>query len=277
MAKGKVKKIIISVLVGLLVLILVLALVFKLFGNQIMRTGIVAGAQKALQVPVRLDSIDLKLLAAEADLKNLEIDNPEGYEHPTFLKMGGAYMDLNVTSLLSDTIEITTFKLDDLSLVIEQKGMTSNLKEILNNLPKKEAEEPEEKAGGKNVRINVLEINNIEVKADLLPVPGRATTVTLKVKPIRMENIGTGEKVNVAALTSKIIMAITAGVAEQGKDLLPTDMIGSLSKNLTEQGQKLFESGQEATGDVVEGIQDVGKEATDAIKGIGDIFKKKEE
>lgn len=274
MVKGKVKTIIVALLVGLLVLILVAVVLFKLFGNQMIKKGVVAGSEKALQVGVRLDSVDLKLLAGEATLANMEIDNPEGYQHPTFLKMGSAYMDLNVQSLMSDTVEMTTLRLDDIHLVIEQKGLTNNLKEILNNLPKAE---PAEKEKGKDFRINVLEINNIEVKAKLLPIPGRADTVTLRVKPIRLENIGTNEKINAPELTAKILKAIAAGIAEQGKDLLPIDMIGSVTEELGKKGQELLEAGQQAGQGLLEGTKDVGKEATDAIKGIGDLFQKKEE
>jgi hypothetical protein len=203
----------------------------------------------------------------------MEIDNPEGYKHPTFMKLGRAYVDLNVPSIMSDTIEMDTIQLDDIHLVIEQKGTTNNLKQILNNLPKSEdtvseakPETDEEAAGKKNLRIKVLEINNIEVKAKLLPVPGRADTVTLRLKPIRLENLGTKEKINSADLTAKILKAIAKGIAEQGGEVLPTDMINSIGDELSKHGEALLK-----------GTQDLGKSATDAVKGIGDLFKKKEE
>ena len=265
------KKVIVRILIGLLVLLLVVALIFKLYGNQLLRTAIVAGAQKALQVDVRLESIDVRVVGGKVDLKNMEIGNPEGYNHPTFLKMGRAYMDLDVLSLMSDTIEMEKVQLDEMHLVIEQKGKTNNLKEILNNLPKSEPTEPEsepeptEEGAGKNVRIKVLEINNIEVKAKLIPIPGQADTVTLRIKPIRLENLGTDEKIDFAGLTAKILKAISKGIAEQGAGVLPTDMIGSIGDELGKQGEALLK-----------GTKDIGKSGTDAIGGIGDLFKKKE-
>ena len=271
MAKRKIKKIIIGILVGLLVLILAVVLIFKLYGNQLLRTAIVTGAQKALQVDVRLESIDVKVVAGKVDLKNMEIDNPEGYNHPTFLKLGHAYMDLDVPSLMSDTIEMDMVQLENINLVIEQKGKTNNLKEILSNLPKSESTEPEpepepaKEGAAKNFRIKGLEINNIEVKAKLLPVPGRADTVTLKIKPIRLEDLGTDEKIDAAGLTAKILKAISKGIAEQGTDVLPTEMIGSIGDELGKQG-----------GALLEGSKDIGKSATDAIGGLGGLFKKKE-
>ncbi|MHC4988877.1 MAG: AsmA family protein, partial [Planctomycetota bacterium] len=135
MAKGKVKKIIVGILVVLLVLIVACALVFKLYGDQLIRTGVIAGAQKALQVDVRLEGVGLKLLAGEASLENLEIDNPKGYKNPMFLKLGHAYVDLDVPTLMSDTVEIETIQLEGINLVIEQKDLTTNnLNDILNNL-----------------------------------------------------------------------------------------------------------------------------------------------
>lgn len=281
MAKGKTKKIVTVIVVALLILIVACALVFKIYGDQLIRKGVIAGAQNALQVDVRLEGVGLKLLAGEASLNNLEIDNPEGYNNPTFLKLGHAYVDLGVSTLLSDTVEIETVQLEDINLVIEQKGMTNNLKDILNNLPETEPSEPETKpakeGAGKNLRIKVLEIKNVQVEAKLLPIPGRADQVKLPPINIRLENIGTAEKVDMAGLIKKIITEISKGIADKGKDLLPTDMLNSLGDELKKQGVQLLQTGQEAGQQLLEGTKDIGKGATDAIKGIGDIFKKKEE
>ena len=84
-------------------------------------------------------------------------------------------------------------------------------------------------------------------------------------KPIRLENLGTKEKLDAADLTAKILKAISKGIAEQGADILPTDMIGSIGDELGKQG-----------GALLKGTQDLGKGAADAVKGIGDLFKKKE-
>jgi hypothetical protein len=256
MAKGKAKRIVVSILVVLLTLILAAVLLFKLYGDQLLKSIIIAGSEKALQVGVRLDSVDLKVIAGKVDLKKMEIDNPEGYQHPTFLKLEHAYMDLDVLSLTSDTIEMDMMQLENINLVMEQKGTTNNLKEILNNLPKSEPAEPKpekkaesaEEKEGKNFRIKVLEINNIEVKAKLMPTPGRADTVTLRLKPIRLENLGTEEKIDAAGLTAKILKAISKGVAEQGADVLPTDMTGSIGDELGKQGEALLKGSQDIGG-----------------------------
>ena len=270
MTQERMKKIIVRILIGILGLLLVVALIFKLYGNRLVRTGIIFGTQKALQVDVRLESIDLRVAGGKVDLKNMEIDNPEGYNHPTFMKMGRAYMDLDVLSLMSETVEIEKVQLDEMHLLIEQKGKTNNLKEILNHLPQSESTEaepePAEEGTGKNVQIKVLEINTVEVKAKLLPIAGQADTVTLMIKPIRLENLGTDEKIDMAGVTAKVLKAISKGIAEQGADVLPTDMIGSISGELGKQGKALLK-----------GTQDIGNSTTDSVKDFGGLFKMKDE
>ena len=271
MKKGKVKKIIRYTAIGILAVILVASLLFSLFGDKLIRVAIETGARKALQVDVRLEKISTSLLRGKVDLVNFEIDNPQGYQHESFMKVEHVFVNLNTPSLLSDTIEMDMIQLENINLVIEQKGTTNNLKEILSNLPKSDPTEPKpepeptEEGAGKNFRIKVLEINNIEVKAKLLPIPGRADTVTLKIKPICLENLGTDEKIDAAGLTAKILKAISKGIAEQGADILPTEMIGSIGDELSKQGEALLK-----------GTENIGKSATDAIKGLGGLFKKKE-
>lgn len=260
MKKGKAKKVVAFIAIGLLAIIVIATVLFTLFGDKLIRTAIITGGKKALQVEVRLEDISLSLLRGKVELDNFEIDNPEGYQHESFMKVGHVFIDLSTTSLLSDTIEMKMIQLENVNLVIEQKEGSNNLKEILDNLPKSEStkpkpdpeSEPAEEGAGKNFRIKVLEINNIEVKAKLFSTPGRADTVTLTLKPIRLENLGTEEKIDAAALTAEILKAISIEVTKQGTNVLPEDLLDSVKDEL-------------------------GETATDAVlKGLGDLFKKKE-
>lgn len=259
MKKGKAKKVVIFIAIGLLAIIVVAAVLFTLFGDKLIRTAIETGGKKALQVDVRLEDISLSLLQGKVELTNLEIENPQGYEHSSFMKIGYGHVNLNTGSLMSDTVEMEKIQFDDVKLVIEQKDGTTNLEEILDNLPKSESteskpeKEPKKEGQSKSFRIKVLEINNIEVKAKLFSTPGRADTITLKLKPIRLENLGTDEKVDAAALSAEILKAISIEITKQGTNVLPKEMLDSVKDELS-------------------------KTATDAaLKGLGDLFKKKED
>lgn len=282
MAKGKVKKIVSGIFILLVIVIIATVVLFQIFGDNAIRAGIEIGAEKAMKVDVRLEDISTALLRGKVELTGLEIDNPEGYDAPTFMELGHAYMSLDTGTLLDDTIVMDEIKLENITVVIEQKGLTTNnLKEILSNLPKADKTETpdpqpkEEEKAGKNIRINSLEISGVTVKANLLPVAGRADEITLKLNPILLENIGTDEKVDAADVTAKIIKAIAGGIAEQGKDLLPLDLLNSVSDELLKQGGELLKAGEEAGKELLKTGEDIGKEATGLLKGI--LGGKKEE
>jgi hypothetical protein len=266
---------ILAIVIVTLIVLLIIAL--TVFGNQTLKIGIETGAAAALKVGVSLDSAKLSLLGGSVELYGLNVQNPPGYQHPEFLNLKKAAIDLKISSLLSNTIEIEKIQFDEIQVTLEQKGVTTNnLQEILSALPKTDetAPKPDDKSAGKQLLIKELTINGVQVKVKLLPIPGKADTVTLRLSPIVMKDLGSDKPINVAELTAKILRAIADGIAEQGKDLLPLDMVGSIGKGVAEQGKKVLDTAGQAGKGVMEGVGNVGKGATDALKGI---FQKKEE
>jgi hypothetical protein len=281
MKKKTVKKILSITGIVLLTIIALIFVLFTVFGNQAIKVGIETGATMALKVGVSVEDVNLSILRGTFQLTGLKIENPEGYQNPEFLTLGKAMAALKTSSLFSDTIEIEKIQLDDVKLTIEQKGLTTNnLQEILKSLPKSEEKAAKPDAGpkmeekaGKKMLIRELVINGVEVKVKLLPIPGKTDTIPLRLNPIVLKNLGSDKPINTAELTAKILQAIAGGVAEQGKDLLPTDMINSIGSGLAKGGQEILKVGTEATGEILKGAENVGKGATDVIKGI---FQKKE-
>jgi len=271
---------ILSVLGIAVITVIVFAFVlFSIFGNRALKIGIETGATAALKVGVSLQDVNLSLWGGTLELAGLKVENPAGYQHPEFLTIAKAAVALRVGSLLSHTVEIRKIQFDDIQLTLEQKNLTTNnLQEILNSLPKseKEASKVEEKSqaqSGKKLHIQELTINGVQVKVKLLPIPGGADTITLRLNPIVMKDLGSDKPIDTAQLSVKILKAIAGGITEQGKDLLPTDIINSLGSGLAEQGKKVLETAGQAGEGILKGAGDVGKGATDALKGI---FPKKE-
>ncbi len=151
----------------------------------------------------------------------------------TLLELGDGVVNLDIGSLMSNTIKIQLVKLDNTKLTIEQKGLTNNLNEILNKLPKEEKQAtPKTEKPGKNLTVNKLEITNTNVRVKLLPIPGKSDTVSLKLDPIVMENLGTDKKLSVASLVAKVMGALATGVAKQGAGVLPDDMVKGIGSTL---------------------------------------------
>jgi hypothetical protein len=172
---------------------------------------------------------------------------------------------------------VKELKLDGMDLVIEQKALSNNLQEVVGSIGSKEKKRAEDKEAaepsGKNLQIGELEISNIRVKVKLLPVPGKPGTVTLNLAPIKMSNLGTESKLSTGILASKIMLAIAAGVAEQGVGVLPKEMVSTmksalgktldLGKTAAEKGGKLIEEGKDAGKGIIEGFKGLLKPKTE--------------
>ncbi len=272
------KKVLIKILVAVVVLVIVVAVMVHLLGDRALKVGIETAATKVLNVGVTVGDVSLSLLKGTLDLNNLLISNPAGYEHPNLLELDNAHVDVGVTSLLGDTVIIEEVKLDGVTVVIEQKGLSNNLNVVLASLPAgggQEAKPEEEAAAGKELQIANLEITHVKVKVKLLPIPGRVDTVELNLAPIKMTNLGSGEKMDTAKLTGIILSAIAKGVADEGAGVLPTELVGPITSTLTEQGAVFVETGQkvlEGSTELGKGVldtgTDVGETAVDALKGI---------
>jgi hypothetical protein len=258
-----VKKILTWVGLSILVILLVLIIGFNIFGAGMIKTVVEKAASSTLGVPVTIKNISLALLRGKVEIQGLVVNNPPGYANPTLFELGDGVVNLDIGSLMSDTIKIDLIKLDNTKLTIEQKGLTNNLKEILDKLPKggqKEPAQPKTEKPGKNLVITKLEITGTNVQAKLLPVPGKSDTVSLKLDPIIMENLGTNSKLSVASLVEKVMSALATGVAKQAGGLLPDDMVKGIGSSL----DKTAELGKDA----LKSTTEAGKSTVEGIKGI---------
>jgi hypothetical protein len=266
-----VKKLIETIILVVIILVALLLLGFELFGEHIIKTGIEAAGTKALKVGVTIDDLDLSIYKGQVRMRGLAVDNPAGYEQKYLLKLGTGEVKTRMKSLMSDTVQIESILLDEISLSIEQKGLSNNLQDILKSLPKAEPGEPKEEAEkkpGKNLVVKNLKITNTTVKVKLLPVqilPDGTDTVTLKLDPIEMKNLGSEDKMTTAKLASKVMVAIAQGVAKQGTGILPEDLLGSMRETLGNLGdltdtfrkeaQEMLEKGQESGKGLIEGVK----------------------
>jgi hypothetical protein len=252
------KKILAYVVVSIAVILLVLIVGFSLYGAHLIKPAVEKTASSTLGVPVTIESIGLSILRGKVEIKGLVVKNPPGYANKTLLELGDGVVNLDIGSLMSDTIKIQLVKLDDTKLTIEQKGLTNNLNEILAKLPKEAT--PKTEKPGKKLIVNKLEITNTNVRVKLLPIPGKSDTVSLKLDPIVMENLGTDKKLSVASLVAKVMGALAVGIAKQGAGVLPDDMvkgIGSAFGKTAELGKGAINTTTEAGKNVVEGVKGI--------------------
>ncbi len=262
-------RIILSILSSFFLLVVIALVVLCIFADKAVKTAIEVAGTKALNVGVTLSRADLKALRGQIAFNDLCIRNPAGYQHPQLLALKNAFIQIDVRSLLSDTITIQRFNLDDILLVMEQKGITNNLQEIIDSIKKDSGELPSD---GKTLLIEELNVSNIIVKTKILPVPGKVDTITLKLSPIKMTNLGSDSKLDIATLSRKILLAIAGGIVEQGSEL-PQELVGTLGMALgttARIGKQLIEDAGPAGASIIKGTEQIGKELGKGLKGLLD-------
>jgi len=252
-------------IVTVLILIVILIVVVNLYGDLGVKWGIETAGKKTLNVGVKVEKARLGILSGTLGMENLVIDNPKEYQNPHLLELDSGKIQVNIGSLLSDVVKIKEIKLDGVNVTLEQKDVRgNNIQDILKNIPAAQTQ-----PSGKKLHIEILEISNINVKVKLLPIPGRADTLTLPLDNITMTNLGEDNKLDTAQLVSKILVAITTGIAKEGAGVLPDDVIGPLNTSL-KQLEQLSQS-------LLKGSDDFGNEVKDIAEGIKDLIKPKKE
>ena len=291
----KKKKFRILRLVFLVIAFLLISVIFApgLFADRAIKMAIQSAGTKALTVKVNLDKVALSILQGRISLYNLQVDNPEGYQHEKLLELKKAEVKIATRSLLNEVVEIENIKLDGTKVVFEQRGISgNNLQDIIKRIQPKQRES---ESAGKKLHIKKLEITNTEVQVKLLPVPGKIDTIPLKLSKIELTNLGSDNKLDMVELTREILLAIAGGIAQQGTGIIPDEMLnsfvselqkfGTLSGVILDSGKKILDSGTDAgkgiknIGEnlgkgVLENIDDAGKGVTEGLKNI---LKPKEE
>lgn len=262
-----------------LIIILITPVLISVFGDKALKAGIETAGSKMLKVDVTLEDVSLSILSGSVELGNLIIANPEGYENKNLLEAGNIKVNIGLTSLMSDTIKIDDMIFDNITVVIEQKGFTNNLQEILDSLPKadKDAEKTDDAdKTEKNLLIKNLEMNNITVKVKIIPLPGKMNTIPINLAPIKMTDLGTDNKMSFATLTAKMLAAIALGIAEQGVGIIPDEILEPMKNIIGTSSEVILKTGEEAIKGAGK-ILDVGKEAgKDISEGLRGLFKKKD-
>lgn len=270
-------------LTALVVVIVIAVIAVGLFANHALKVAVESAGTKALNVGVGVDDVDLSVLNGKIGLQNLTISNPPGYQHDKLLELNRAVIMLDAKSLLDETVNITEITLDGANVVLEQRGISgNNLQDIIEKLPEEEDSEP----AGKKLHIDTLEITNAEVNVKLLPVPGKIDTLSFKLAPITLTDLGGDKGYDSVALSRTVLLAIAGKIAEQGAGVLPDEMLGSLASELGKLGAlpaALLQESLKALGTgadlgtgagkgigegVIKGAEDIGKGISEGMKAL---------
>lgn len=259
-------------LILILVLLVLVALVgIYLYIDTIAKTAIEKGGTYALGVETTVENVSVGITSGKFGIDNLNVANPEGYELQQFFTLGKGELEMSITALMSDKIEVPRFALSDIRVSLERKNGKANYDVIMENLAKLESKEdktPEatDDGEGKRFIVNEVDIKNVSIHVDMLPELGPITRVDLDIPSIKLKNVGSDSDkgVLISELANILLKAILQAAAESGK--LPLDMLNDLQGKLAKLGD-LKGLGMEVTGEIT---SKVTEEINKVTKDIGD-------
>jgi len=219
------RNVIVSVFSTVALLLIAAAVTIDLVADRAMKTAIEQAATQRLGVEVQIERLDLAMTRGKLVVRNLVVRNPAGYGDPVLLQLPRAKIYFEPGSLLGDVVQIRRIKLEGPQLLIEQKGPTNNLRQIVGAV----TEDMRQGQAGKRLCVERLEIYDTVVQVRASAEPGEVDTVSLRLTPIQLTNLGGEWELDTAVLTGRVMLAIARSLAQEGAGELPEQVVTSLS------------------------------------------------
>jgi hypothetical protein len=233
------------VVAGLVIVVLLVTVVFKNL-DEIIRQAIENTGSEVTQTSVSLDRVAFTLQDGRGELHGLSIANPPGYKTGSAFQMDQVALQVDPASLAGDVIIVREILVDGAQLVAEQKALTTNLKELLENIEKSSGgEKPAEPAPageGADVRLMVEKFSFINSSASV--VTQQWGEKSLSVPDIVMKDIGDKEtgltpeqlaSTMTRTLMSRAEKAVTDYLETLAKDAAKKELDKQIDKNLSEE------------------------------------------
>ena len=174
----KLLKFLLWTIVGILALVLVLVLTIPLWLGPTVATVATKVTPEFTGTPFVLEGASINPYTGKYGITKLMLGNPEGYPVPTAFSVSSVTVDVEMSSLFSDTIHIREISIVDAYASYVSKDDTNNFEWIMAHVdeklgPKEETKEKEEKekdkGEGKKVVIDKLTISGTRLKLKVLP------------------------------------------------------------------------------------------------------------
>lgn len=265
-----------KILLGLLALFFVGLGGIWLYTNEIVGTAIERGATYALGVDTRVGFVRLRLLNGDFAMSGLRIDNPPGFDEPSFLELDSARIHVDLGTARSEVVHIPEFTLQGVDVALEREGRNTNYGVIMANLGRFESKgaklPPDAPATGqKRFIVDRVLIRDVAARVEWSELASDATGMRVEIPQIELTGIGADNArgVVMSELTGIILKAVLGSIARYGTDL-PGAVLSGLNSGL---GGLTRVPGVVVSGAgkaVVDHVADaVGGEVGDAVRGVG--------
>ena len=265
----------------------VLVLYFTI--NSIAASEISSAASSALGVKTSVGAVRISLFEGRTEITDLDIANPTDYSGE-FLTLGKGILGLNLSSLMSDRVEVKEFTLRDINLSLIQRTNGSNVGTIIDNASKgsgdSQEDAPVDDAGDdRKFIIDKVEIDNVQVAISVEPLTSERAPTKVTIDQIVVRDIGRKEHgVTIDEVTTILVRSILSSAIKAAPEQIPSIMLSTIEGGLSSLTHLDFGNVQIDLGtglkNLIGNIKDVGSKGGSGIenavegigKGIGDLI-----
>lgn len=244
---GRFRRILKRILVGIGIFLLVVILALLFIRDLIIEHAVEQIGSWAVGTKIEIGYIDTSLFKGKLHLKDLTVDNPQGFHHPHAFELGEIRVALNIKSLFTKKIEVKDIYVSGVNVDYELQLGKSNLGEIQRNLerlePKKDAsadaKSKKDDAEQPQVVIRQLLVENCSLSFSNATL---GTTMKLPLPGLDMQDVGDGKPIGetVNDLFGLIFTSITKAVSGVGGVI--TDAAAGVGGAISEGAKSVTES-----------------------------------
>ena len=268
----KALKILAWILLGILALVLVLVLAIPLWLGPTVASVANKIAPEYTGTSFKLEKVGINPYSGKYRLGPLVLGNPEGYPVPVAFAVSNILVDVEMSSLFTDTIHIREITIENPYASYVSANGTNNFEWIAAHAqekigPKEEEEEEEEEGPKKKVIIDVLTISGTHVKYSVMP---EMPIPTITIKDIGKEKGGASWEEAGKAIMENIMKA-GSSLGEGITSALggATELISGATTNALEGASKALDG---ATGLISGATTNVLGGAKKALGNIGGLL-----
>lgn len=179
-----------KLLIGLLVVVLLIgAGMFYLVSNldSIVKRGIESAGTEAVGTNVRVDTVAIDLTTGSATLTGFSIANPEGFSNQDMVRFDELSVAIDLGSLRSDVIRITSIRSVNPYVLYELQGTQSNIDVVRARFPAQEPAPDSQPGTQPVIGIDAVTINGIQgtLQSNLLSTPVNVNLGNVNLPPVQ--------------------------------------------------------------------------------------------
>ena len=229
---------------------------------------------------VSIGGIDLELSKGIGVVKDIKIANPKGYQAPNLFYLKELGVEIDISSLTSDTIIIDNITINNPEITYEMKTLTqNNISDILNNIEKNTATDEtaqskdnssksaKDDGSSKKVIIKQLTVSDGKVAAIVgaasLKAPINISLPTIKMNNIGQDKNGATPVETISKVITKIMQTVSQTVVSANLSELKdasVKQVKAVADNLKAGSENIQEQGKAALGSA--------KNAVSNLKGM---------